>query len=72
MSAHENTRLPSYVRLWLLAQDRADEQGHAWFNRGELTKTLGLDSRDVSRAIRSAESKALLDTRSSARCLVLR
>ncbi|GEP40604.1 hypothetical protein NPS01_42670 [Nocardioides psychrotolerans] len=66
-----NHQLPAWARVWLWALANANEHGHARAWPGELRRVLHANASDVSRAIRLARERDLLDPTSSAYCLVL-
>lgn len=67
-----NHQLPGWARVAYWAQARANEHGHAPAYAGQLRRDLGIDNaRDVSRAIRNAKSRRLIDPCSTAACIVL-
>lgn len=79
--ALDHTGYDAWFRVWALAVARAQANGHAPFAPNEIAKVLGrLDEAGswvpkspsgVSQAISLAKRKRLLDTSSTARCLVL-
>lgn len=66
-----NHHLPAWARIWVWAMANANEHGHARAYPGELRAVLDADSTEVSRAIRYARKRRLLDQSSNAGCLVL-
>ena len=66
-----NHRLPAWSRLAYWAQANADHHGHARAYPGELRTLLTTSTHEVSRAIRLAKDRPLLDPTSNAGCLVL-
>lgn len=67
-----NHRLPAWHRVWIWCLTHADQHGHAPAYAGQLRRDLGIDNaRDVSRAIRLAKDRHLIDPCSTASCLVL-
>lgn len=66
-----NPRLALWQRIAYWAQAHADHHGHARAYPGELRRLLGTDAHEVSRAIRVAKQRRLLDDTSHAGCLVL-
>lgn len=67
-----NHRLPGWLRIWCWAVTHASPHGHAPTHAGQLRHDLGLDTaRDVSRAIRQAKARRLIDHCSTAACIVL-
>lgn len=73
--AHQtrNHRIPAWARVWAWAVANADPiTGHAPCYPGELRRALGdTTAREISRAIRLAKDRRLLDPCSTAGCLVL-
>lgn len=66
-----NHNLSPWLRLTLWAMANADNQGCAWAYPGELRTLLGVNSHEVSRAIRLAKDRHLLGEASNAGCLVV-
>ena len=66
-----NRLLPGWLRVAYWAQAHADEHGHARAYAGDLRRLLGVSTHEVSRAIRLAKDRQLLDACSHAGCLVL-
>lgn len=67
-----NHRLPIWARLWLWAIANADHHGHARAYPGQLRRALGdTSAREVSRAIRLAKDRRLIDPCSTASCVVM-
>lgn len=77
LTAHElqrqarNHRLAMWQRIAYWAQAHADHHGHARAYPGDLRRLLGVNAHEVSRAIRLAKDRGLLDDTSNAGCLVL-
>lgn len=68
---HSNRRLPLWLRVVAYAGEGKDQSGHRRLFTGELSNRFGVSPKEVSRAIRAAVDKGVLDELSSARCLVL-
>lgn len=67
-----NHYIPEWARIWAWCLANADQHGHARAYPGELRKALCTDdARVVSRAIRQARKRRVLDECSNAGCLVL-
>lgn len=66
-----NHRLPGWLRVTYYAQAHADQYGHTRTYPGDLRKLLDTNPREVSRAIRLARHRGLIDPCSNAACLVL-
>lgn len=66
-----NHRLSPWLRVTLWAMRNADSHGCAWAYPGELKTLLGCNAHEVSRAIRLAKERHLLDEASNAGCLVV-
>lgn len=66
-----NYRLPAWARVWAWCLSNANQHGHARAYPGQLREVLDCDSRDVSRAIRLARERRVIDHCSNAGCLVL-
>ncbi|GAA0978247.1 hypothetical protein ENKNEFLB_02823 [Nocardioides aquaticus] len=67
-----NHYLPAWARVWVWALANADRHGHARAYPGQLRDVLDTrDSRQVSRAIKLARERRVIDGCSSAGCLVL-
>jgi len=61
----------AHIRLYFLALTRNRGDGHAHFDRGELSRLLGVDRRNVSKAIQAAAKRDLVRADSSAQCIWL-
>lgn len=66
-----NHRLAMWQRLGYWCQANAGDHGHAPAYAGQLRTLLGTGPGEVSRAIRLAKDRGLLDDTSHAGCLVL-
>lgn len=67
-----NHHLPGWARIWAWCLAHRDEHGHARAYPGELRQALGTtNAREVSRAIRLARDRGVIDGCSNAACLVL-
>lgn len=66
-----NHLLPVWARVWAWCLANADQHGHARAYPGELRDALDCGSREVSRAIRLARERKVIDGCSNAGCLVL-
>ncbi|MDI6908645.1 hypothetical protein [Nocardioides sp.] len=66
-----NNQLAAWVRIWVWCQANADDHGHARAYTGELRRLLDTNAREVSRAIRLARERGVIDPCSTAACLVL-
>lgn len=66
-----NGQLPGWARVWAWCLANHDQHGHARAYPGQIAKALDLTTREVSRAIRLARDHRVIDSCSSARCLVL-
>ena len=62
---------PLWLRVALYAEEGRDGSGHRRLFSGELSGCLGVSPKEVSRAIRRAVFKGVLNEQSSARCLVV-
>jgi hypothetical protein len=67
----QNPTLDAWFRVMAAAYGRIQANGHAPFGKGELSRFLQMNAPAVSKAIKRAVSKGLLDHSSTARCLVL-
>lgn len=67
-----NAQLPAWARVWAWCLANRDEHGHARAYPGQLRKELDLaNPREVSRAVRLARERRVIDPCSTASCLVL-
>lgn len=67
-----NHRLPTWVRIWVWALANTNAYGHARAYPGELRRYLDhTTAREVSRAIRLARERGVIDQSSTASCIVL-
>lgn len=67
-----NHQLPGWARIWAWCLAYANEWGHARAYPGQLRQALdGASAREVSRAIRLARERGVIDPCSTAACLVL-
>ncbi len=66
-----NHRLPGWLRITYWAQAHANHHGHTRAYPGDLRRLLDTNPREVSRAIRLARDRGLLDPCSNASCIVL-
>lgn len=67
-----NHRLPAWARIWVWALANANGYGHARAYAGELRRYLDdASAREVSRAIRLARERGVIDQCSNASCVVL-
>lgn len=67
-----NHQLPGWARVWAWCLANANEYGHARAYPSQLRQALDLDhAREVSRAIRLARERGVIDQCSTASCLVL-
>lgn len=67
----DNHNLSPWLRVTLWAMANADDHGRASAYPGELKTLLGVSTHEVSRAIRLAKDRHLLDEASNAGCLVV-
>lgn len=66
-----NHQLPGWLRVTLWCWSRANDYGHARAYPGQLRVELGFaNAREVSRAIRLARERDLIDACSTAGCVV--
>lgn len=67
-----NNHLPGWARVWVWCLANANGYGHAPAYPGQLRHDLNTTSaREISRAIRLARERGLIDQCSNASCLVL-
>lgn len=75
MKRHDNASLPLWARLVYFAEDHADDDGNVYLGVWELRRALDplmfVNQSQISRAIRTAERKGLLDRCSTSRHLKL-
>lgn len=62
--------IPLWLSITCLAYSRVKATGHAPFQRGELSRTLGKSRQDIDRAIRTAVTKGWLLDESCSECLL--
>lgn len=63
--------MPTEMRIWFAALDRADYVGHAVFEPGELEAILGRDDRAIRRGIVKGKAFGMLEDYSNSRHLWL-
>ncbi|MBB3041147.1 hypothetical protein [Nocardioides soli] len=66
-----NGQLPAWARIWAWTLANANTHGHAPAYPGQIRRDLDITTRDVSRAIRLARERRVIDRCSTAACLVL-
>ena len=68
----DNHHLAGWLRVALWCWSRSDDRGHARAYPGQLQAELGFSSnREVSRALRLARERGLIDQASTSDCVVV-
>ena len=67
----QNDVAEAYLRIYFLALTRNRGDGHAHFDRGELSRLLGVDRRNLAGVITAAAKRGLVRSDSNSQCLWL-